>query len=207
MDTGAWNGSTPFRLDSAEGQDLTGGEVMPVDIPISGSLSPVHTSTAQEISGTISGDIDQQPVRSADSAVPVSGIGSSPTQNTIDEPVWDTVKRDLARVWYNIKVVLLPGYAQAAGNTKALKDWDLWGPLLFTLILAIALSNGNPKAGSIFSVVVLVVCVGAVVLTLNVVLLGGNIQFFQAVSLLGYCLFPLDVVAIISLFVSNWVSA
>lgn len=55
-------------------------------------------------------------------------------------------------------------------------------------------------------VVVLVICLGAVVLTLNVILLGGNIQFFQAVSLLGYCLFPLDVVAIIDIFVSNLVS-
>jgi hypothetical protein len=54
-------------------------------------------------------------------------------------------------------------------------------------------------------VVVLVICLGAVVLTLNVILLGGHIQFFQAVSLLGYCLFPLDVAAFIGIWVHNTV--
>ena len=44
---------------------------------------------------------------------------------------------------------------------------------------------------------------GAVVLTINVVLLGGNIGFFQSLCLLGYCLFPLDVAAIVATFVKN----
>ena len=36
---------------------------------------------------------------------------------------------------------------------------------------------------------------GAVVLTANVGLLGGNIGFFQSLCLLGYCLFPLAAAA------------
>lgn len=48
-----------------------------------------------------------------------------------------------------------------------------------------------------------VVSLGAVVLTLNVVLLGGNIGFFQSMCLLGYCLFPLDIAAIITVWVTN----
>ena len=40
-------------------------------------------------------------------------------------------------------------------------------------------------------------------LTVNVVLLGGNIGFFQSMCLLGYCLFPLDVAAIVTTFVTN----
>ena len=52
--------------------------------------------------------------------------------------------------------------------------------------------------------VVFGVCaMGAVVLTLNVVLLGGNIGFFQSLCLLGYCLLPLDVAAIVATFVTN----
>lgn len=42
-----------------------------------------------------------------------------------------------------------------------------------------------------------VVSLGAVVLTVNVVLLGGTIGFFQSICLLGYCLFPMDVAAIV----------
>ncbi len=41
------------------------------------------------------------------------------------------------------------------------------------------------------------VSMGAIVLTVNVVLLGGTIGFFQSLCLLGYCLFPLDVAAIV----------
>lgn len=47
------------------------------------------------------------------------------------------------------------------------------------------------------------VSIGAIVLTVNVVLLGGTIGFFQSLCLLGYCMFPLDIVAILFLFVSN----
>lgn len=41
------------------------------------------------------------------------------------------------------------------------------------------------------------VALGAIVLTINVILLGGELVFFQAVCLLGYCLFPLVVAAIV----------
>lgn len=43
-------------------------------------------------------------------------------------------------------------------------------------------------------------------LTLNAVLLGGTIGFFQSVCLLGYCIFPLVLVAIICLFVSSMIA-
>ncbi len=48
-----------------------------------------------------------------------------------------------------------------------------------------------------------VVTLGAVILTINVVLLGGNIGFFQSLCLLGYCLFPIDVAAIVCVTISN----
>ncbi len=44
---------------------------------------------------------------------------------------------------------------------------------------------------------------GAVVLTVNVVLLGGTIGFFQSICLLGYCIFPLDVAAIVCVSVKH----
>jgi hypothetical protein len=48
---------------------------------------------------------------------------------------------------------------------------------------------------------------GAVVLTFNVILLGGDIVFFQALCLLGYCLFPICVSSIICAAISNKASA
>ena len=61
----------------------------------------------------------------------------------------------------------------------------------FALALALILSAGSPKPSTVFSLVFGVCAAGAVVLTANVGLLGGNIGFFQSLCLLGYCLFPL----------------
>jgi len=41
------------------------------------------------------------------------------------------------------------------------------------------------------------VALGAIILTINVILLGGNIVFFQSLCLIGYCLFPIVLAAVI----------
>jgi hypothetical protein len=51
------------------------------------------------------------------------------------------------------------------------------------------------------------VALGAIVLTINVVLLGGNIVFFQSLCLIGYCLFPIVLAAIICTLVKIAVRA
>ena len=43
-------------------------------------------------------------------------------------------------------------------------------------------------------------------LTVNVVLLGGNIGFFQSMCLLGYCLFPMDLAAMVAAFTTNMIA-
>lgn len=45
------------------------------------------------------------------------------------------------------------------------------------------------------------VALGAVILTINVILLGGSIVFFQSLCLMGYCLFPINIAAIVCVFV------
>lgn len=122
--------------------------------------------------------------------------------NTLDEPVWHTIKRDLIRIYGNLVLVVFP-FKNRDQQTAALRNWDLWGPMVFTLTLAICLSAGSQKPGSVFSLVFASLSAGAVVLTCNVVLLGGNIGFFQSMCLLGYCIFPLDVAAIITIWVTN----
>uniref|UniRef100_A0A803MS01 Protein YIP n=1 Tax=Chenopodium quinoa TaxID=63459 RepID=A0A803MS01_CHEQI len=62
---------------------------------------------------------------------------------------------------------------------KALRDWDLWGPFFFIVFLGLTLSwSASVKK-------------------------GGHIIFFQSLSLLGYCLFPLDVGALICMLKDN----
>ncbi|PIA42059.1 hypothetical protein AQUCO_02100125v1 [Aquilegia coerulea] len=131
----------------------------------------------------------------------VTGFGSPP--NTLTEPVWDTVKRDLSRIVSNLKLVVFPNpFREDPG--KALRDWDLWGPFFFIVFLGLTLSwSASVKKSEVFAVAFALLAAGAIILTLNVLLLGGHIIFFQSISLLGYCLFPLDVGAIICMLKGN----
>ncbi|XP_071724134.1 protein YIP4b-like [Rutidosis leptorrhynchoides] len=147
------------------------------------------------------------PIPAAPPLPPPSSSGSlggfGPAPNTLTEPVWDTVKRDLSRIVSNLKLVVFPNpYREDPG--KALRDWDLWGPFFFIVFLGLALSwSASVKKSEVFAVAFALLAAGAVILTLNVLLLGGHIIFFQSLSLLGYCLFPLAVGALICLLYDN----
>ncbi|XAR51178.1 hypothetical protein NMG60_11005734 [Bertholletia excelsa] len=133
----------------------------------------------------------------------VAATGFGPAPNTLTEPVWDTVKRDLSRIVSNLKLVVFPNpYRDDPG--KALRDWDLWGPFFFIVFLGLTLSwSASVKKSEVFAVAFALLAAGAVILTLNVLLLGGHIIFFQSLSLLGYCLFPLDIGALICMLKDN----
>ncbi|KAM7508420.1 hypothetical protein LguiA_018873 [Lonicera macranthoides] len=129
--------------------------------------------------------------------------GFGPAPNTLTEPVWDTVKRDLSRIVSNLKLVVFPNpFREDPG--KALRDWDLWGPFFFIVFLGLTLSwSASVKKSEVFAVAFALLAAGAIILTLNVLLLGGHIIFFQSLSLLGYCLFPLDVGALVCMLKDN----
>lgn len=117
--------------------------------------------------------------------------------NTLDEPVSETLKRDLKAVGKKFFHVLLP----RRSNTL-LKDWDLWGPLLLCIILAVMLQGSHSTktsdtdGGPEFAEVFVIIWLGASVVTLNSKLLGGTISFFQSVCVLGYCVLPLTIALI-----------
>ncbi|KAI8638660.1 Yip1 domain-containing protein [Parasitella parasitica] len=119
-------------------------------------------------------------------------------QDTLDEPVTVTITRDLKKVGNKLLQILHP-----SGDRDVLRDWDLWGPLLLCLTLAIVLSVRAPdnQAVAIFTSVFVIVWLGAAVVTLNAKLLGGAVSFFQSVCVMGYCLFPIVVSAIVATFV------
>ena len=141
----------------------------------------------------------QQQPNNAHSPNPQQAAAPILTQNwdTLDEPVSDTIKRDLFNVWRKMKKVIYP-----VGNDEdLLKNWDLWGPLLLCLSLAIILSaeNKGDQLSLMFSTTFAVVWLGSIVVTLNAKLLGGKISILQSVCVLGYCLFPLLIAAILCL--------
>ncbi|KAI3786943.1 hypothetical protein L1987_41039 [Smallanthus sonchifolius] len=143
-------------------------------------------------------------IRNANAGQPQPNMtGFGPPRNTLTEPVWDTVKRDLLRIVSNLKLVVFPNpYREDPG--KAMRDWDLWGPFFFIVFLGLTLSwSASIEKSQVFAVAFALLATGAVILTLNVLLLGGRIIFFQSISLLGYCLFPLDVGALICMMKDN----
>uniref|UniRef100_A0A5S6QLD0 Protein YIPF n=2 Tax=Trichuris muris TaxID=70415 RepID=A0A5S6QLD0_TRIMR len=108
---------------------------------------------------------------------------------TLDEPVWETVKRDLQSVWIKLSCVVFP-----QSNQKLLRNWDLWGPLFICIFIALMLhSNSNSSAQPKFTEAFFIVWVGSFVVTLNIKLLGGTISVFQTLCILGYCLLPLAI--------------
>jgi protein YIPF6 len=90
-------------------------------------------------------------------------------------------------------LVLLYFYPDIQSTVRAeLRDWDLWGPLFICMSLAVMLSlKAHEEASLVFSVIFVIMWVGAAVVTINGQLLGGRLSFFQSVCLLGYCVFPI----------------
>ena len=113
-------------------------------------------------------------------------------------------------------------------NDAVTKDWDLWGPLVFCLVLSLLMSFAATEGQSqvVFTGIFTMVWLGEAVCTLNLKLLGGTVyysapsspptllsvfsfgvlelivrSFFQSVCVLGYCLFPLTISALISVLV------
>ncbi|KAF2731676.1 Yip1-domain-containing protein [Polyplosphaeria fusca] len=85
------------------------------------------------------------------------------------------------------------------GMSEGLRDWDLWGPLVFCLLLSLFLSiSKETQKDLVFSGVFAMVWIGEAVVTLQIKLLGGNISFFQSISIIGYTLFPLVIASMLS---------
>jgi len=84
------------------------------------------------------------------------------------------------------------------GMSEGLRDWDLWGPLVFSLLLSLLLSSTAAKKDAAFTGVFALVWIGSVAVTFQIRLLGGKIAFFQTICIIGYTLFPLVIAAFLS---------
>lgn len=122
--------------------------------------------------------------------------------STLDEPVCDTIARDLKAIGRKIAIVGIPWL----GKDNELRDWDLWGPLVLCLLLAIILGStaSNDQRGIVFAAVFMLVWLGSGIVTLNAKFLGAKLSFFQIVCVLGYCIAPLCVGAFLLLFVGSF---
>jgi hypothetical protein len=118
-------------------------------------------------------------------------------KNTLNEPISQTIFRDLNSIYFKLKFVINPFINQKI-KSKHIKNWDLYGPLLFTILLSstLAFQSHNQKS-NIFSLVFIIFWFGSFLIYLNANLLEIKISIFQIFCLLGYCLFPLNLSAFI----------
>ncbi|RKF56995.1 Protein YIP4 [Erysiphe neolycopersici] len=86
--------------------------------------------------------------------------------------------------------------------SDGLRDWDLWGPLVFCLLLSLFLSftAASEQKSLVFSGVFAMVWIGEAVVTAQIKLLGGNISFAQSICIIGYTLFPIVIASLLSVF-------
>ena len=143
--------------------------------------------------------------------------------DTLDEPVTATLMRDIRSVGFRLRQVVWytpasslqashPGFVPTALSSSQLdaqshrvdQEWDMWGPLVFCLIISLTMSMIAPKQQTslVFSGLFVLIWAGQAVVALNIKLLGGTISFFHAFSVIGYCLFPVVPAALLAAFVN-----
>lgn len=66
-----------------------------------------------------------------DAVPPASGPAgySGYMENTLDEPLVQTMYRDIKRIGKNLRIVLFP-FVVGTEQNRSLRNWDLWGPLV-----------------------------------------------------------------------------
>ena len=129
-----------------------------------------------------------------------NSLNNNFTKESLDEAIVTTIYRDLYSVYIKLILVINPLISDEV-KKKHIRQWDLWGPLLFNIFLACTLAiNSNDKSQTVI-LIFLIFWVGSFLVFLNSNLLGVKISIFQIFCLLGYCLFPLNISSFIFSFI------
>lgn len=118
------------------------------------------------------------------------------SKNTLNESLITTINRDLYLIYTKIKYVVNP-FISKEKKKYHIRQWDLWGPLLLNIFLALTLSFETKEKSQMVALIFVIFWLGGVILYLNAHFLGVKASIFQIFCLLGYCLFPLNLSAII----------
>uniref|UniRef100_A0A915JN37 Protein YIPF n=1 Tax=Romanomermis culicivorax TaxID=13658 RepID=A0A915JN37_ROMCU len=142
-------------------------------------MSPEVSIEPMDLMGKIDSSTNFQSTSSS------SRNSTSDNFDTLDEPVWHTIKRDLGAIIDKFRHVLRPKTSQSL-----LREWDLWGPLFLCVLTALLLNDSSDDRGPKFTEIFIITWFGSCIVTLNTQLLGGSITFFQSLCVLGYCQLP-----------------
>lgn len=104
--------------------------------------------------------------------------------NHLDEPILDTLLRDLTGIYSKMKIIALPLSSYDIYKV-VLRGWDLWGPLVLCTFLAFNLHNtesSDSQTGLHFADVFVLVWFGSCIISLNYRLLSLSSIYNQTVA-------------------------
>lgn len=114
-------------------------------------------------------------------------------------------RRDLHSVFTKVRYVLLP--IPDDTKVKELLDWDLLGPLLISVgLLVIMMLKGSSSYEALFGSVFFLIVFGSLLVTLNAKLIGLKFSGFFYVAVLGYCLTPMLIAALVNLLLGRFIT-
>lgn len=146
--------------------------------------------------------------------------------DTLDEPIWNTVRRDLSNIVYKLQHVLMP-LSGVDVYINVCKNWDLWGPFIFCSFIAFSANNSSSGSNyhqSNFSSIFTLMWIGNLIISINYQLLldaskhpnlnqlagvvdSNNkyypLSIFQLLCLFGYCL-AIPSIGILIIKITSW---
>jgi hypothetical protein len=104
-----------------------------------------------------------------------NSLNNNFTKESLDEAIVTTIYRDLYSVYIKLILVINPLISDEV-KKKHIRQWDLWGPLFYTLLLSFFLSKSKDsnEMSKTFVLVFVLMWVGGVVITINTILLGAH---------------------------------
>jgi len=110
--------------------------------------------------------------------------------NTLDEPILQTITRDLTAVGRKMLGALMP----TPSKNLLMKEWDLWGPLILCTYIGLMLQGMDDSSGYQFTELFSLVSLGTAAVTYQLIYVSNaKLSVFQSVCVLGYSLGPLAV--------------
>lgn len=194
----AWHGSAPPASGFSGGMSAAAGGATAsnTSLPRGSALVGMAAAARSAVSMVAGGD-SRVPMLGRQVAAEPGGAGIGDLHNTLNEPVKETIMRDVRSIAEKMNYVMM--LRTRTDGCQRLKDWDLWGPLILCLILGSVLSHeatDNEQASYAFADIFVTVWLGSAVVTVNAQLLRGKVSFFQTVCVIGYCIAPLVAAAV-----------
>ena len=115
------------------------------------------------------------------------------SHNTLNESILTSLLRDLLKIIFKIKFVLNP-FSQNDILNKEILDWDLWGPLIFTILLSFFQTSIHKQ--NQFMLIFFIFWIGCFIIYLNGRFFGSKLSFYCYACLLGYSLVPFIIVSL-----------